>query len=801
VALFVALVCAAWLVSLQGTASALPAGCSFSGTTVVCTYNTQGQMAPFTVPTGVSSIQVSAVGGAGAGSCTVIRLCGGAGAHVTGAVPVIAGEQLSLQVAGNGTSPNGSSGGSGGQGGGGNGCGGGGGASYVEAGSTLLVVAGGGGGFGCGGFGFDANTLSEDGGAAGAAGSAGFGIADGGFGQPGTQTAGGAEGAGGTGSGTAGSGGQTGSSLNGGAGGGGAISGSGCFVSGEVGGQGGGGGSGYHGGGGGGGGAVCSGQPFEEAGSGGGGGGGSSLVPSGGSFALDTTFVPEIVITYMLGPPTASIASPASGGTFVVGESVATSFSCADVENAPGIASCTDSNGASAPAGSLNTATAGAHTYSVQATSQDGETGSASIAYTVLAPPAAAITAPASGGTYTQGQAVTTAFACADSAGAPGIASCVDSNRQTAPSGTLDTSTLGARTYTVTATSRDRATGAASISYTVVAPPPPPPPTASITAPASGGSYTQGQSVTTAFACADSAGAPGVASCVDSNRQTAPGGTLDTSTLGAHTYTVTATSRDGATGVASISYTVVAPPPTASLVRVSNAAATELVTLTCHGDPGQTCAGSVSATASIKQAGHLVPALRTAKPKPKTKTATVAHSSFTIAAGNTATVRLTLDAAGKKQLAQRYTLHAMLNFTGVTIPSEVITYSYPLVTGFPNPSWVQWSWLGKPCSFCWTSIYQKFTIPHLLSSAKVRLTCTGASCPAPKSYGPGKRSINLAPLFVGKRFGPGVVIELQITAPQSVGRVITWTTLAGFSPNQKVLCLPPGDNTPVKCAK
>ncbi|MGA2530959.1 MAG: Ig-like domain repeat protein [Acidimicrobiales bacterium] len=81
-------------------------------------------------------------------------------------------------------------------------------------------------------------------------------------------------------------------------------------------------------------------------------------------------------------PPTATFAWPTKDQFFAVGQVVATTFSCSEGAGGPGISTCLDSNRSPSP-GLLDTSSKGTFTYKIVATSQDGETGSSSVAYTV----------------------------------------------------------------------------------------------------------------------------------------------------------------------------------------------------------------------------------------------------------------------------------------------------------------------------------------------------------------------------------------------------------------------------------
>lgn len=165
----------------------------------------------------------------------------------------------------------------------------------------------------------------------------------------------------------------------------------------------------------------------------------------------------------------------------------------------------------------------------------------------VPAPPAVSIATPAEGAYYAVNQSVTSAFSCYEGAGGSGISTCLDQGGN--PSGTaIDTSTAGTYSMTVTATSQDGLTSSQTVNYTVAAAP-----TASITTPPDGANYSLGQVVNADYSCAEGAFGPGLAYCDGTVENGTP---VDTSSVGTHSFTVIAASKDGQYNVKTVNYTV-----------------------------------------------------------------------------------------------------------------------------------------------------------------------------------------------------------------------------------------------------
>jgi hypothetical protein len=173
--------------------------------------------------------------------------------------------------------------------------------------------------------------------------------------------------------------------------------------------------------------------------------------------------------------------------------------------------------------------------------------------------PNVSISAPSSGALYQRNATASSSFECMPDANGYSASSCTDQSGNSS-GGPLDTSTPGPHTFVVTAQYDDGSTASSSVTYTVAAPP-----VVWLPLPTKRAVYAQGQALNSWYLCTDGTGGPGLTSCADQNAQ-GSGAPIDTSTLGSHTFTVTATSQDGQTSSNSVTYRVVPAPVVSHVV-------------------------------------------------------------------------------------------------------------------------------------------------------------------------------------------------------------------------------------------
>lgn len=175
-----------------------------------------------------------------------------------------------------------------------------------------------------------------------------------------------------------------------------------------------------------------------------------------------------------------------------------------------------------------------------------------------------------------------------------------------------------------------------------------PPPTITITSPANGSAFKQGQAVAASYSCAAPAGVT-VTACTGT---VANGAALNTSSLGAQSFTVNATDSDGQTATQTVSYTVSAsggggggstalmtiPAQTAKVSKTGKLA----ITVTCA---NATCTGSLKLTTVVKTTTGTGANKKTKKTVKKIGTAT-----FTGLAVGTDHIFLKLNGLGRNLL-------------------------------------------------------------------------------------------------------------------------------------------------------
>jgi streptogramin lyase len=246
----------------------------------------------------------------------------------------------------------------------------------------------------------------------------------------------------------------------------------------------------------------------------------------------------------------------------------------------------------------------------------------------------------------------------------------------------------------------------------------------------------------------------------------------------------------------------ISPSLGASLISTSTTPTTVSLTIACQGLPTQTCSGKATLTSHVTTQGSKIVAVAAkSKPKPKpkppkkvTKMETIASGSYSVAAGRTATVKLSLNSTGKKLLTARYKVPATLTVTGTASAKKTVTFKYGVISISPAYTWA----FSKTFSYA-----IELSLSRLPKGSKVTLSCHGHGCPfSKKTFStPKSGKLALASALKKRHLTPGGTVQIQITASDEVGEVVVFTILPGKSPRESFLCLPPGAHRPSACAR
>lgn len=242
-------------------------------------------------------------------------------------------------------------------------------------------------------------------------------------------------------------------------------------------------------------------------------------------------------------PPSVHIDTPASGAAFERHADVPADYTCEDEQDGSGLAGCVGT----VPQGDgVPTDTIGAHDFTVDAKDHHGNSATLTHTYTVLdvTAPTVDVATPADGATYAHHEVVRADFGCVDDEGGSGIAAgyCEGTTDRGAP---IDTTTLGTHRWSVTATDRAGNVTTRTHSYQVVDVTAP-----MVASPHDGIEYKLGQEVPALFTCTDEDGGSGESECTGPD-------SLDTSSVGTHEFTVTATDEAGNSRTQRFSYRVI----------------------------------------------------------------------------------------------------------------------------------------------------------------------------------------------------------------------------------------------------
>jgi hypothetical protein len=257
----------------------------------------------------------------------------------------------------------------------------------------------------------------------------------------------------------------------------------------------------------------------------------------------------------------------------------------------------------------------------------------------------------------------------------------------------------------------------------------------------------------------------------------------------------TATNGYGSGQATSAQTDVVHDPDVAATVRgVWNAGDRLLITTVCVG-PAGTCRGTITIAGVISACGTRIVSANArcrSKSKPRIRSAKVGQASISVRAGQTSTALITLNKTGRSLLERFYRLTATVRVSGEITLRRSLTFSYQRVTAF-----VSWNWAYNADQ----TLVKTMTITGLPKKAQVVVACHGPGCPfATRRVNPLKRTLQLAGLFGGHGLRPRAVVQVTISAPDSVAKVLEFTIRQNAGPSIATRCQPPGARRPAPCA-
>jgi len=244
-----------------------------------------------------------------------------------------------------------------------------------------------------------------------------------------------------------------------------------------------------------------------------------------------------------------------------------------------------------------------------------------------------------------------------------------------------------------------------------------------------------------------------------------------------------------------------APAPVAAhlvLGSVTMAGARATVHVSCSGTTGEGCGGSLVFRAA--QHGTITTKHKPTKSKiarankRKITEVTVAGTTFALPLGTSAALAVKLNAAGRRLLNKFYRVPTDLTISGTTALSQPVTFAYKMVR-----SPVTWTWSYKGSQ----TTVEQLDVTQIPRGGQVSLLCQGHGCQSShQSFRPKHgHSLALAP-SLGKRgtLTAGAKLQITISAPNSVAKVLVITTRRNNYPSVVTACELPGSTQSATCA-